>query len=70
VEANAISHLHIEKDTNPYRLECSGGLEVHNIVTAIMEEYHLDLRGAMFGELLFLKKIDRRINKLRFTIRP
>ena len=29
-----------------YRLERSHGLEVHNIITAIMEEYHLDLQQA------------------------
>ena len=31
-----------------YRLERSRGLEVHNIITAIMEEYHLDLQQALF----------------------
>ena len=30
-----------------YRLERSRGLDVHNIVTAIMEEYHLDLQQAL-----------------------
>ena len=36
------------KDMHSYRLERSRGLEVHNIVTAIMEEYHLDLQQALF----------------------
>ena len=31
-----------------YRLELSRGLEGHNIVTAIMEEYHLDLQQALY----------------------
>ena len=31
-----------------YRLERSRGLEVHNIITAIMEEYHLDLQQAFY----------------------
>jgi hypothetical protein len=30
-----------------YRLERSRGLDGHNIVTAIMEEYHLDLQQAL-----------------------
>jgi Delta6-protoilludene synthase len=36
------------KDMHSYRLERSRGLEVHNIVTAIMEEYHLDLQQALY----------------------
>ena len=31
-----------------YRLERSRGLEGHNIITAIMEEYHLDLQQALY----------------------
>ena len=31
-----------------YRLERSRGLDGHNIITAIMEEYHLDLQQALF----------------------
>ena len=31
-----------------YRLERSRGLDGHNIVTAIMEEYHLDLQQALY----------------------
>jgi Delta6-protoilludene synthase len=31
-----------------YRLERSRGLDRHNIVTAIMEEYHLDLQQALY----------------------
>ena len=31
-----------------YRLERSRGLDSHNIVTAIMEEYHLDLQQALY----------------------
>ena len=31
-----------------YRLELSRGLEGHNIVNAIMEEYHLDLQQALY----------------------
>jgi Delta6-protoilludene synthase len=30
-----------------YRLELSRGLERHNIITAIIEEYHLDLQQAL-----------------------
>ena len=36
------------KDMHSYRLELSRGLEVHNVVTAIMEEYHLDLQQALY----------------------
>ena len=36
------------KDMHSYRLELSRGLEGHNIVTAIMEEYHLDLQQALY----------------------
>ena len=36
------------KDMHSYRLERSRGLEGHNIITAIMEEYHLDLRQALY----------------------
>ena len=31
-----------------YRLERSRGLDGHNVVTAIMEEHHLDLQQALF----------------------
>ena len=31
-----------------YRLERSRGLDGHNIITAIMEEYHLDLQQALY----------------------
>ena len=31
-----------------YRLERSRGLEGHNIISAIMEEYHLDLQQALY----------------------
>ena len=31
-----------------YRLERSRGLDGHNIISAIMEEYHLDLQQALF----------------------
>ena len=31
-----------------YRLERSRGLDGHNVVTAIMEEYHLDLQQALY----------------------
>ena len=31
-----------------YWLELSRGLEVHNIITAIMEEYYLDLQQALY----------------------
>ena len=31
-----------------YRLERSRGLDGHNIVTAVMEEYHLDLQQAVY----------------------
>ena len=31
-----------------YRLELSRGLEGHNIITTIMEEYHLDLQQAVY----------------------
>ena len=31
-----------------YRLERSRGLASHNIVTAVMEEYHLDLQQALY----------------------
>ena len=31
-----------------YRLELSRGLEVDNIITAIMEEYHLDQQQALY----------------------
>ena len=31
-----------------YRLERSRGLDGHNIVTAVMEEYHLDLQQALY----------------------
>jgi hypothetical protein len=30
------------------RLELSHGLEVHNIITTVMEEYHLDLQQALY----------------------
>jgi hypothetical protein len=36
------------KDMHSYRLELSRGLEVHNIITAILEEYHLDLQQALY----------------------
>ena len=36
------------KDMHSYRLERSRGLEGHNIITAIMEEYHLDLQQALY----------------------
>ena len=45
---NATSHLHLLKDMHSYRLELSRGLEVHNIITAIMEEYHIDLQQALY----------------------
>ena len=31
-----------------YRVELSRGLEIHNIITAIMYEYHLDLQQALY----------------------
>ena len=31
-----------------YRLERSRGLDGHNIITAIMQEYHLDLQQALY----------------------
>jgi hypothetical protein len=31
-----------------YRLERSRGLDGHNVVTAIMEEYHIDLQQALY----------------------
>ena len=36
------------KDMHSYRLERSRGLEGHNIITAIMEEYHLDIQQALY----------------------
>ena len=40
--------IEILKDMHSYRLERSRGLDGHNIVTAIMEEYHLDLQQALY----------------------
>ena len=31
-----------------YRVERSRGLDRHNVITAIMEEYHLDLQQALY----------------------
>ena len=36
------------KDMHSYRLERSRGLDGHNVVTAIMEEYQLDLQQALY----------------------
>ena len=36
------------KDMHSYRLERSRGLDGHNIVTAIMKEYHIDLQKALY----------------------
>jgi hypothetical protein len=36
------------KDMHSYRLERSRGLEVHNIITAIMVEYQIDLQQALY----------------------
>ena len=52
-----VSHLLIEvsatliellQDLHSYRLERSRGLDGHNIITAIMEEYNLDLQQAFY----------------------
>ena len=40
-----------------YRLERSRGLEKHNIITAIMEEYHLDLQQALYWLSGYASKI-------------
>ena len=40
-----------------YWLERSRGLEKHNIVTAIMEEYHLDLQQALYWLSGYASKI-------------
>ena len=38
----------ILKDMHSYRFELSRGLAGHNIITVIMEEYHLDLQQALY----------------------
>jgi len=45
---NATDLIAITNDMHSYRLERSRGLEVHNIITAIMVEYHLDLQQALY----------------------
>jgi hypothetical protein len=45
---NATDLIAITNDMHSYRLERSRGLDGHNIITAIMEEYHLDLQQALY----------------------
>ena len=45
------------KDMHSYWLERSRGLEKHNIITAIMEEYHLDLQQALYWLSGYASKI-------------
>jgi len=45
---NATDLIAVTNDMHSYRLERSRGLDSHNVVTAIMEEYHLDLQQALF----------------------
>ena len=41
------THLNL-KDMHSYRFELSSGLAGHNILSVIMEEYHLDLQQALY----------------------
>ncbi|KAF8799734.1 terpenoid synthase [Phlegmacium glaucopus] len=45
---NATDLIAITNDMHSYRLERARGLDGHNIITAIMEEYHLDLQQALY----------------------
>jgi len=45
---DATDLIAITNDMHSYRLERSRGLEGHNIITAIMEEYNLDLQQALY----------------------
>ena len=47
IQVNAILIENL-KDMHSYRLERSRGLDGHNVVTAIMEEYHIDLQQALY----------------------
>jgi Delta6-protoilludene synthase len=47
MKMNVITHWTL-KDMHSYRLERSRGLDGHNIITAIMEEHHLDLQQALY----------------------
>jgi Delta6-protoilludene synthase len=44
-----------------YWLERSRGLEKHNIITAIMEEYHLDLQQALYWLAGYASKLTSNI---------
>ena len=54
-EVNTTTHRML-KDMHSYRLERSRGLDGHNIITAIMEEYHLDLQQAFYWVSGFVSK--------------
>ena len=47
-EVNHKTHIELLKDMHSYGVECSCGLDQHNIITLIMEKYHLNLQQALY----------------------
>ena len=47
-EVNHKTYIELLKDMHSYGVERSRGLDRHNIITVIMEEYHLDLQQALY----------------------
>jgi hypothetical protein len=45
---SATDLIAITNDMHSYGLEHSRGLDGHNVITAIMQEYHLNLQGALY----------------------